>query len=409
MQHLTPSAARDDFPILRRQINGFPLAFLDNASTTQKPQPVIDALTRFWTEHNANIHRGVYVLSEESSELYEQARRRVAQFLNAADEREIVFTRGTTESINLVAQAWLWPQLGPGDRVLLSEMEHHSNQVPWQLVTQAAGAALDYVPITREGLLDLDALEQALARRPKLLAITAISNVLGTINPLSEVIAKAHALGVSVLIDAAQAVGRLTLDVTALGCDFLAFSAHKLYGPTGIGVLYGTRKHLEQMKPWQGGGGMIAKVQRDQSSWAAIPARFEAGTPPIAEATGLHAAIDYVERWGVRAIQQHEHALTQQALALLQDEADVTVYGPRDAAQRSGLVSFALAGVHPHDVAQILDESGIAVRAGHHCTQVLHERLGVQATVRMSFGIYNTAAEVERTVAALHKVREVFA
>ena len=403
-----PKSLRQDFPILARTSNGHPLAYLDNAATTQKPRTVLDTLTRFYETSNANIHRGVYALSEQASELYEQARVRVTQFLNAPDPREIIFTRGTTEAINLVAQSWARPRLQSGDRLLLTEMEHHSNLVPWQLAAQATGAKLDYVAVTPAGHLDLDQLASQLAQSPKLLAITLVSNVLGTINPLREIIATAHDHGVPVLVDAAQAAGRIPVDVQELDCDFLAFSGHKIYGPTGIGVLYAKSKHLDAMEPWQGGGGMIAKVEREYSTWGEVPAKFEAGTPPIAEAVGLHAALDYVERWGVAEIREHERTLTDLALGRLLEEPGVTVFGPHHPTERTGLVSFALAGVHPHDVAQVLDESGIAVRAGHHCAQVLHERLGVGATVRMSFGVYNTVSEIHRAVDALAEVRRLF-
>ena len=403
-----PKSLRQDFPILARTSNGHPLAYLDNAATTQKPRTVLDTLPRFYEPSNANIHRGVYALSEQASELYEQARVRVTQFLNAPDPREIIFTRGTTEAINLVAQSWARPRLQSGDRLLLTEMEHHSNLVPWQLAAQATGAKLDYVAVTPAGHLDLDQLASQLAQSPKLLAITLVSNVLGTINPLREIIAMAHDHGVPVLVDAAQAAGRIPVDVQELDCDFLAFSGHKIYGPTGIGVLYAKSKHLDAMEPWQGGGGMIAKVEREYSTWGEVPAKFEAGTPPIAEAVGLHAALDYVERWGVAEIREHERTLTDLALGRLLEEPGVTVFGPHHPTERTGLVSFALAGVHPHDVAQVLDESGIAVRAGHHCAQVLHERLGVGATVRMSFGVYNTVSEIHRAVDALAEVRRLF-
>ena len=403
-----PKSLRQDFPILALTSNGHPLAYLDNAATTQKPRTVLDTLTRFYETSNANIHRGVYALSEQASELYEQARVRVTQFLNAPDPRQIIFTRGTTEAINLVAQSWARPRLQSGDRLLLTEMEHHSNLVPWQLAAQATGAKLDYVAVTPAGHLDLDQLASQLAQSPKLLAITLVSNVLGTINPLREIIATAHDHGVPVLVDAAQAAGRVPVDVQELDCDFLAFSGHKIYGPTGIGVLYAKAKHLDAMEPWQGGGGMIAKVEREYSTWGEVPAKFEAGTPPIAEAVGLHAALDYVERWGVAEIREHERTLTDLALRRLLEEPEVTVFGPHHPTERTGLVSFALAGVHPHDVAQVLDESGIAVRAGHHCAQVLHERLGVGATVRMSFGVYNTVSEIHRAVDALAEVRRLF-
>jgi len=400
--------ARSDFPILKRVIHGHPLVFLDNAATTQKPQPVLNALLEFLTHSNANIHRGVYQLSEDASDAYEKARQAVAGFIGVKDSRRVVFTRGTTESINLVAQSWLRPRLQAGDRIVLTEMEHHSNQIPWQLVAQERQAELDYVSITDSGELELNHLEQLLAQRPRLLAVTAVSNVLGTINPLETILDLAQRYEVPVMVDAAQAVGRIPLEDWAERCDFLAFSGHKLYGPTGIGVLCGRFDRLDEMSPWQGGGGMIAKVGRHSSSWAAIPARLEAGTPPIAEAVALQAAIEYVQEWGVPKIRQHEQELVAHALNRLAEESDVTVYGPSQASKRTGVVSFDLEGVHPHDVAQILDETGIAVRAGHHCTQVLHERLGVRATVRLSMALYNTLEEIDSAVSALANVRKVF-
>ncbi|MGA1120728.1 MAG: aminotransferase class V-fold PLP-dependent enzyme [bacterium] len=400
--------ARSDFPILKRVIHGHPLVFLDNAATTQKPQPVLNALLEFLTHSNANIHRGVYQLSEDASDAYEKARQAVAGFIGVKDSRRVVFTRGTTESINLVAQSWLRPRLQAGDRIVLTEMEHHSNQIPWQLVAQERQAELDYVSITDSGELELNHLEQLLAQRPRLLAVTAVSNVLGTINPLETILDLAQRYEVPVMVDAAQAVGRIPLEDWAERCDFLAFSGHKLYGPTGIGVLCGRFDRLDEMSPWQGGGGMIAKVGRQSSSWAAIPARLEAGTPPIAEAVALRAAIEYVQQWGVPKIRQHEQELVAHALNRLAEEPDVTVYGPSQASKRTGVVSFDLEGVHPHDVAQILDETGIAVRAGHHCTQVLHERLGVRATVRLSMALYNTLEEIDSAVSALANVRKVF-
>lgn len=400
--------ARSDFPILKRVIHGHPLVFLDNAATTQKPQPVLNALLEFLTHSNANIHRGVYQLSEDASDAYEKARQAVAGFVGVKDSRRVVFTRGTTESINLVAQSWLRPRLQAGDRIVLTEMEHHSNQIPWQLVAQERQAELDYVSITDSGELELNHLEQLLAQRPRLLAVTAVSNVLGTINPLETILDLAQRYEVPVMVDAAQAVGRIPLEDWAERCDFLAFSGHKLYGPTGIGVLCGRFDRLDEMSPWQGGGGMIAKVGRHSSSWAAIPARLEAGTPPIAEAVALQAAIEYVQEWGVPKIREHEQELVAHALNRLAEESDVTVYGPSQASKRTGVVSFDLEGVHPHDVAQILDETGIAVRAGHHCTQVLHERLGVRATVRLSMALYNTLEEIDSAVSALANVRKVF-
>ena len=412
--HSLASKVRDDFPILKREIHGFPLAYLDNAATTQKPQCVIDSLLGFYQKYNSNVSRGVYTLAEEATEIYESGRESVANFIAAESSGNIIFTRGTTESINLIASAWAQHNLKTGARIIVTEMEHHSNLVPWQMAAQASGAELVYWPITREpgstgvGLLELDELKELLTDSVKLLAVTAVSNVLGTINPIAKIVEIAHERGVPVLVDAAQAVARMPIDVTGGDCDFLAFSGHKVYGPTGIGVLYAKKERLDEMLPFQGGGGMIRQVGRQASTWADAPQKFEAGTPPVAEVSGLAVALEYVSELGMAKIQKHEKELTDHTLTRLGDFADLEIYGPPDINDTTGVVSFNLRSVHPHDVAQVLDESGIAVRAGHHCTQILHERLGILASVRMSFGIYNEVSEIDRLFSALDRARDIF-
>ena len=395
-----------DFPLLARASGGPPLVYLDNAATTQKPQAVLDALLDFYTGHNANVHRGVHRLAEEATGLYEGARKTLARMIGAASARSIVFTAGTTASINLVAQAWARPRLRPGDEVLLTEMEHHSNLVPWQMAARQTGATLRYLRVDGQGRLDLDALDTLLTERTRLLAVAHTSNVLGTVNPLARLIERAHRVGALVLVDAAQAVARFPLDVARLDCDFLAFSGHKMLGPTGIGVLYAKPALLEAMEPAQGGGGMIRSVEEDRSEWAEPPWRFEAGTPPIAQAAGLAAAADYLLAVGIGRIAEHEAALTRSALERLAGQPGVTLYGPPAGPERAGVVSFNVGRAHPHDVAQILDECGVAVRGGHHCCQVLMRRLGVPATVRASFSLYNDEADIDRLIQGLQRVRE---
>ena len=411
---------RKDFPILKREIHGHPLAYLDNAATTQKPKCVIDALVNFYEKHNSNISRGVYTLAEEATEIYEDGRETVAKFIGAADSGKIIFSRGTTESINLIAAAWIQPKLKAGDRIIVTEMEHHSNLVPWQLAAQTSGAELLYWPINLEseksgiGSLDLQKFEEMLKNATKikqgirLLAVTAVSNVLGTVNPIAEIVKIAHSHGVPVLVDAAQAAARMPIDVARWDCDFLAFSGHKIYGPTGIGVLYVKNERLEEMQPFQGGGGMIRQVDRQTSTWADAPQKFEAGTPPVAEVYGLTAAVEYLSDIGMQEIQQHEIELTTHALKRFAEFNDLELYGPQDINSRSGVLSFNLRNVHPHDVAQVLDESGIGVRAGHHCTQVLHKRLGIVASVRMSFGLYNNTSEIDLLISELDRCRQLF-
>ena len=401
------SQIRNRFPILSREIHGHPLAFLDNASTTQKPDSVIQAMVDFFQQSNSNVSRGVYTLAEEATENYEEARKSVAKLLNAVSEDEVIFTSGTTAAVNLLAQSWAFQQLKVGDRILVTEMEHHSNLVPWQQLCKQLGIELDYWTVDREGRLDLEDLNQLLSENTKLVAMTAISNVLGSINPVGEVVNRAHSIGAAVFVDAAQAVARMPIDVQKWDCDFLAFSGHKLYGPTGIGVLWVKQEQMQKMSPWQTGGGMISKVDRQESHWASGPAKFEAGTPPVVQAAGLTAAIDFILETGFDSITRHETELTQICLDKLQSETDVEIYGPTSMESRAGVVAFNLRGVHPHDVAQVLNESGIAVRAGHHCTQVLHSKLGLQASVRLSVGIYNTEEEILRLVTSLQHVRDL--
>ena len=406
--HPLTSKVREDFPILKREIHGYPLAFLDNAATTQKPQCVIDALVRFYENYNSNVSRGVYTLAEEATGIYEEGRKTVAKFIGAESCGNIIFTRGTTESINLVASAWSQPNLKAGDRIIVTEMEHHSNLVPWQLAAQSSGVELIFCPITPEGRLDLEVLEELLTDSVKLLAVTAVSNVLGTANPIAKIVEKVHERDVPVLVDAAQAVARMPIDVSEWDCDFLAFSGHKVYGPTGIGVLYAKNERLDEMRPYQGGGGMIRQVGQQSSTWADVPQKFEAGTPPVAEVFGLMSALEYISNVGMLEIKKHEQDLMTHTLEKLQEFPDLELYGPTDSTDRSGVLSFNLREVHPHDVAQVLDENGIAVRAGHHCTQILHERLGIAASVRMSFGLYNEVPEIDRLFSALEQVRKFF-
>ncbi|ATE58666.1 aminotransferase class V-fold PLP-dependent enzyme [Thauera sinica] len=400
------SAHAADFPILSRPVRGRRLVYLDNAATTQKPEAVIEAERRFYRESNANIHRGVHFLSQHATDLYEDARERVRSFLNAARAEEIVFTRGTTESINLVAQSWARSTLQPGDEILITAMEHHSNIVPWQFVCGQIGAVLKVAPIDDAGELEPAAFDALLGPRTRLVAITEVSNALGTVNPVADLVRRAHAAGARVLVDGAQAVAHMPVDVQALGCDFYAFSGHKLYGPTGIGVLYGRRELLQAMPPWQGGGSMIETVSFERSTFAPSPQRFEAGTPNIAGTVALAAAIDYVLGIGLERIGAHEHALLAKATAAVQALPGVRVIG--NAARKAGVLSLLVEGIHPHDLGTILDADGVAIRAGHHCAMPLMTRYGIAGTARASFALYNDDEDVEALVAGIRKAQAMF-
>ncbi len=398
---------RADFPILQREIKGHPLIYLDNAASSQKPLAVIEAMDSYYRQTNANVHRGVHTLSEEATELYEGARRRIGRFINAASSKEIIFTRNATEAINLVAYSWGLANLGTGDEVLITQMEHHSNIVPWQLLCQRTGATLRYLPIDPRGALQLERLDELLTERTKLFAFVAMSNVLGVINPVADLVDAAHAVGALALVDAAQSVPHLPVDVQTLGCDFLVFSGHKMLGPTGSGVLYGRRELLEAMPPFLGGGDMIREVRLDGATWNTLPWKFEAGTPAIAEMIGLGAAVDYLSNLGMDWVQQHEQALTAYAFERLSQVEGLRIIGP-PAEQRGGVISFSLDTIHPHDIAAVLDSEGIAVRAGHHCAQPIHDYYNLVATARASFYIYNTREEVDKLVSALEKVQSMF-
>ena len=398
---------REDFPILGRHVRGKPLVYLDNAATSQKPRSVIEAVSRFYGAENANIHRGVHYLSERATLAYDGVRERVARFLNATSPAEIVFTRGTTEGINLVAQSRARTTLKPGDEILITGMEHHSNIVPWQLVAAQTGAVLRAVPLTDAGELDLAAFDRLLTHRTRVLAVVHLSNALGTINPVRWMISRARERGIVTLVDGAQSAPHLPVDVQALDCDFFAFSGHKVFGPTGVGVLYGRASLLAAMPPWQGGGDMIETVTLERSTWAAPPARFEAGTPMIAQVIGLGAALEYVESVGRAAIGAWEEELLAYATERVAEVEGVRLIGT--AREKASVLSFVVEGVHPHDVGAVLDDEGVAVRAGHHCAQPVMQRFGVPATVRASFAFYNTRTEVDTLVRGLRRVRSVFA
>jgi len=398
---------RKDFPILSRRVRGRPLIYLDNAATSQKPRPVIDAVSRFYGSENANIHRGVHYLSEQATVAYDAVRERVARFLNAASPGEIVFTRGTTEAINLVAQSWGRSTLRPGDEILITGMEHHSNIVPWQLVAGQTGATVRAVPITDVGELDLEAFDRLLGDRTRVLAVVHVSNALGTVNPVRDLVARARDRGIVTLVDGAQSAPHLPVDVQAIGCDFYAFSGHKVFGPTGVGALYGRAALLERMPPWQGGGDMIETVTLEHTTFAPPPARFEAGTPAIAEVIGLGAALDYVGSVGQAAIRAWEEELLAYATERFQGLDGVRLIGT--AREKASVLAFVVEGVHPHDVGAVLDDDGIAIRAGHHCAQPVMRRFGVPATARASFAFYNTREEVDALVRAVCRVRTVFA
>ncbi|MCG8348631.1 MAG: cysteine desulfurase [Chloroflexales bacterium] len=400
---------RREFPILNQQINGKPLAFLDSAASSQKPRRVIDCLEDYYRRYNANVHRGIYKLSEEATFAYERARGKVAKFIGAASPREVIFTRNTTEAINLVANAWGGANIRAGDRILLTVMEHHSNIVPWQMLAQRTGAKLDYIGIDGQGRLVLDDLDRLLTERTKIVALTHQSNVLGTINPVRLIAERAHACGALVLLDAAQSVPHMAVNVAELDADFLAFSGHKMCGPTGIGALWGRRNILEAMPPFLGGGSMINLVELEQSTYADVPSRFEAGTPAIGEAIALGETVDFLNSVGMETIYHHEHELLCYALDRLLVVPGLIIHGPNTLEERGATIAFSLEGVHPHDVAAVLDSEGIAVRAGHHCAQPLHRILDVPATTRASFYLYNIPEEADRLAVGLEKVRKLFA
>lgn len=405
---LDVQAVRADFPVLSRQINGKRLVFLDSAASSQKPLQVIEAIGNYYRTSHANVHRGIYRLSEEATDAFENARSRIARFINATSAREVIFTRNATESVNLVAQSWGRANLRPGDEILLTVMEHHANLVPWQLIAEEKGARLRFIPLTEDFRLDLSGLDGLLNERTKLVAFSQASNVLGTLTPVRRIVDAAHAIGAVTLVDGAQGVPHMPVDVQALGCDFYVFSGHKMCGPTGIGVLWGRRALLESMPPFMGGGEMIRRVELEHSQWNSVPHKFEAGTPAIAEAIGLGAAVDYLSALNMEAVRAHEKALTAYALERLAEVPGLTAFGPTDLEVRGGVVPFVLDDAHPHDVATILDSEAVAVRAGHHCAMPLHKILNVPATSRASFYIYSVPEEVDRLVEALYKVKHIF-
>ncbi len=397
---------RKDFPILHTKVRGKPLVYLDNAATTQKPQAVIDAITRYYTAQNANVHRGVHHLSQTATCLYDDARQKIAAFLNASVECEIIFTRGTTESINLVAQSYGRKNIREGDEILISHMEHHSNIVPWQILCQQTGARLRVIPMDDDGNLLMEEFDRLLNPRTKLVSVVHVSNALGTVNPIKEISAKAHTLNVPVLVDGAQSTPHTRIDLKALGCDFFACSGHKMYGPTGIGILYGRAAMLEDMPPYQSGGDMILSVTLEKTIYGRLPSKFEAGTPNIEGAITLGAAVDYLNALGMENIQKHEQDLLHYATEAVKAVPGLHIMG--NAREKAGVLAFTMDAAHPHDIGQILDEEGVAVRAGHHCAQPVMQRFGVPATTRASFGLYNTHEDVDALVAALHKVHKVF-
>ncbi|MEM4474459.1 MAG: cysteine desulfurase [Candidatus Bathyarchaeia archaeon] len=410
---LNPIKLREDFPILKRLVNGYPLIYFDNAATTQKPVQVIQAIREFYEKHNANVHRAVHTLSQEATELYEGAHEEVAKFINAESIEEIIFLRGTTEAINLVAYSWGLRNLNQGDEVLLTLMEHHSNIVPWEILSKIRGFNIKYVDVNEDGLLNYESLEENISRRTKLICLTHVSNVTGVINDVKRVVKLAHDYNALVLLDAAQSVPHMPTDVKALDVDFMAFSGHKMLGPTGIGVLYGKRQHLEELEPFHGGGEMIRQVSynpqtgRCMITWNRLPWKFEAGTPNIAGAIGLATAIKYLKRLGMENVKVHEEELTGYALKRMAECQKVTIYGPKDPRQRCGIISFNVANVDSHDLALFLDSYGIAIRSGFHCAQPLHQRLGLPSTARASFYIYNTKEEIDRFIDVLKEVEQL--
>jgi cysteine desulfurase/selenocysteine lyase len=402
----SPLDVSADFPVLRREFGGRSVVYLDSAATSQTPQPVIDAMTSYYTESRASVHRGVYPLAVEATDLFEGARERIARWLNSTVE-ETIFTGNVTASINLVAYTWGRQNIGPGDLVVLTQAEHHSNIVPWQLLCSERDAELAYIPVLDDGQLDLDVFERLLARAPKLVAVAHISNVLGTIFPVEHIVARAHEVGAIVVVDGAQAVPQIPVDVRALDADFYAWTGHKAYGPTGIGVLHGRRELLEAMPPFMGGGHMIRTVGDTESTWTDLPWKFEAGTSQIAEAIGLGAAVDWIQAIGIERIHAHEQTLVADALSKLAEVPGLTLHGPPDAADRGALISFVLEGVHPHDVGEILGREGVCVRTGHHCTQPLMRRLGASATNRASYAVHNSSVDTDRLIEALGTVARV--
>ncbi|HET7738610.1 MAG TPA: cysteine desulfurase [Tepidiformaceae bacterium] len=408
MSAIDTTRIRQDFPILAREVNGHPLVYLDNAATTQKPRQVIDALVHYYENTNANIHRGIHTLAAEATEAYEAVRAKAAVHIGAANPQDIVFTRNTTESINLVARAWGDANLAEGDEIVLTLMEHHSNIVPWQLLARRTGATLRYAGVSGDGELDLDELRSLVNARTKLVSVVHMSNVLGTINPVDEIATIAHAVGALVLVDGAQSAPHLPLDVEAIGCDFFAFSAHKMLGPTGVGVLWARPGLLESMEPFLGGGEMISLVKPEGSTWADVPHKFEAGTPNIADVIAFGAAFDYLSALGMSYVRAHEQEITGYAIDALHRIHGLRIHGPLDVEKRGGAVSFSLPGIHPHDVSTIVDSYGVAIRAGHHCAQLLMRHLGEVATNRASFYIYNEPREVDVLVDALRQAQKVF-
>jgi cysteine desulfurase / selenocysteine lyase len=405
---LDVESLRKDFPIFETQVHGKPLIYLDSASSSQKPRQVVDRIVRFYETENANVHRGVYDLSERATAAYEGARAACARFIGARDPRTIIFTRGTTEGINLVRFTWGRVNVHEGDEILVTQMEHHSNLIPWQILAQQAGAKLRHLPVDDEGLLRIDLLGEYITDRTKLVAVSLMSNVLGTINPVRKIADAAHAVGARIVVDAAQAAPHIPIDVNELDVDFLAYSSHKMLGPTGAGALYGRLDLLEEMPPFMGGGEMIREVFEDYATWAEVPHKFEAGTPNIAQAVGMGAAVEYLEGLGIENVRAHEKEMVGYAIEKLED-AGAVVYGPKDVAIRGGVASFNLDEVHPHDMATILDQEGLCIRAGHHCAQPLMRVLGVSATARASFYVYNTPDEIDALVEALDKAKGWFA
>lgn len=406
---LNVDAIREDFPILKRKVNGKNLVYLDSGATSQKPRTVIQALVDYYQNYNSNVHRGIHTLSEEATAKFEQVREKVANFINCNDTESIIFVRNTTEGVNLVAHAWGRRNVNSGDEILVTEMEHHSNLIPWQLLAKEKKAVLKHVKVTDNGLLDLSNLEELITPETKVVAVTRASNVLGTINPVRQIADVAHRVGAKVMVDGAQSVPHLITNVKELDCDFLAFSSHKMLGPTGVGVIFIRKELLEEMDPFLGGGNMIREVWIDRATWNHSPWKYEAGTPDIAGVIGFGAALDYLQQQGMKEIREHEMELTGYALKKLRDIEDITIYGPQDPERQTGSISFNIADIHPHDVGTILSEEGVAIRAGHHCSQPLMRRFKIYGTARASFYLYNTAEEVDILIEALKKAKQIFA